>query len=300
MKDNTRTILIILLILTLFIAAASVFIGIQLQQRTVNPEETSAACVTGKARCRSDDATICPNLHPSDGNPVIDAMVGQLCGGGGAPNSTEYGDCTFLDACAPHVSELDSNGNRRQCVGTKYVDVFADIFRVSTGESSKGSFIGCNVFNQSQNCFCSQTVNVREGFTSGQVFCFDDAGSDSCGARTTLAVTNTPTPTLTNTPTNTPTVTPTVTLTGTPTPTPSISPSITVTITSTPTVTPSVTGTSTPTPSVTIIVTPAVTLIPTLPPTALINDSADRILIASILVLAGIGVYVVRGKQKFQ
>jgi hypothetical protein len=299
MKDNTRTILIILLILTLFIAVAAIYIGIQLQQRGTAPTDIAAACVTGTVRCRTDNPTICPNTHPSDGNPVIDAMVGQLCGGAGAPNSTEFGDCTYFDACAPHINPT---ANDSQCVGATYTDVSASIIRLSTGESQNGSFIGCsvNIVNGRQlNCFCTQNVAVRSGFTTGTIQCFTDNNNDSCGAKIIAQVTDTPTPTNTPLPTSTPAPTSTPTLTpvatGTPTVTPSASPSITLTVT--PTLTPPFSPTATPTPSATVIFTPVLTPIPTLPATALINDSADRLIVAVVLVLGGFGLYVLRGKQ---
>ncbi len=303
MNNNTRLVLIILFVFTLIIAASAIFVGIQLQQRNTTPTPASAACVTGTVQCRSDVSSICGTLHPGDNNPVIDAMVGQLCGGAGAASNTDWGSCTFLDACAPHVNPL-TNGQPTQCSVGNYTDVNAPFIRLSQGEPDRGSFIGCQVGVQANNCFCSQDVSNRSGFTTGVVTCLPDRNNDSCSARIvsvtntptpTVTFTNTPVPTFTNTPTATPSVTLTPTQTGTPTPTPSASPSITPT----PTASPSITATATPTvtPTHTPTRTPTPTVSPTLPATALISDSTDRILAAVVFIILGVMLYTIRKPQ---
>jgi hypothetical protein len=301
MNKNTRLVLIILFVFTLIIAAGAIFVGVQLQQRQTTPTPASAACVTGTVQCRTDVSSICGSLHPSDGNPVIDAMVGQLCGGAGAASNIDWGSCTFLDACAPHVNPL-TGGQPTQCSVGVYTDVNAAFIRLSQGEPDRGSFIGCQLGAQSNNCFCSQDVSDRSGFTSGVVTCLPDRNNDSCSARiVSITDTPTPTPTLTNTPTptftNTPTITSTPVSTGTPSPTPSASPSITPTPTASPSITATPTITPTHSPTATPTHTPTPTVSPTLPATALISDSSDRILAAVVFIVLGIILYAIRKPQ---
>ncbi len=130
----------------------------------------------------------------------------------------------------------------------------------------------------------------------------------------TLTVTNTPTPsptfvivdTSTPTPTPTPSATPSPTPTSTNTPTPTATNSPTPTATHSPTPTPTSAGTATPTPTGTLTITPSptgliFTVTPTpstdpnnnnnLPGTALISDSADRLLVAFVLIATGMLAY---------
>jgi len=101
-------------------------------------------------------------------------MVGQFCW-----NGVNWGACDFFDACAPHVVPGAS------CAGN-YADFGSQIIRVSYGEPSRGAFIGCNLYNQNQNCFCpgnSSSPARGSAFSSGTVVCYDDISLDSCGAK---------------------------------------------------------------------------------------------------------------------
>ncbi|MFQ5493426.1 MAG: hypothetical protein ACE5DX_04675 [Candidatus Dojkabacteria bacterium] len=267
MDPKRRTLILALFVLTVVIGGVAVYVGIQLSQRPTTPQPVIAACVTGTVQCRTDNPGICPNTNPSDGNPVIAAMVGQLCGGGGAPSSTDWGNCTYFDACAPHVNETAANP--AQVCTANYLDVSSQIIRVSSGEPANGSFIGCEAnpsgVHTGRNCFCSENVAERSTFSGGDITCVVDAGDDSCAARVAAAASPTPTPSVTDSPT--PTVTPS--------PTPIITVSITLTPTPSPTVTTSVTPTPTPTTTTTIVATPTPT--PTLAPTATLTPTVTPI-----------------------
>jgi hypothetical protein len=126
------------------------------------PGPILAACV----ECENDHPGICNLYSPS---PQFNAMVGRYCGA-----ST----CTFFDACAPHTQ------NNASCDGSNYNDLSARLIRLSVGESWRGSFVGCNASNQSENCFCNGGASVG-GSVSGTVQCYDDSGDDSCAARQT-------------------------------------------------------------------------------------------------------------------
>ncbi len=178
--------------LSIILTVVSIIAGVYLvknNQNLNNKATTNTFCV----QCRSDDSSVCSGFYSA--NPAFNKMAGHWCG-----EST----CTTFDACAPHVRSGTS------CVNGRYTDLDAKIQRLSSGEANNGAFVGCNVDNQNQNCFCDLNF-------SGNVYCLNDENNDSCAARQRTP-TNPPPPT--NTPTPVPSNTPTPTNTPTPPPTP--------------------------------------------------------------------------------
>src|SRR3990172_6796245 len=183
-----RILLVLLSLLVVVLAGAAIYIGIRLQQQSTAPEEAAAACSPGTIECRRDNPAICSSLYSA--NPTYNSMVGRYCNG-------VCTDTNFFDACAPHVI------NGSSCTGNYVDSPNTRIIRLSDGEKSRGSFIGCDASNQGNNCFCGPpggfSVTPRgSSFSSGTITCLPDIldGSgrpDSCGARST-STGPTPTP----------------------------------------------------------------------------------------------------------
>lgn len=81
----------------------------------------------------------------------------RLCTSSGTLSST----CVRADACAAQVQQVSEG---MSCTGLQ---------RISFGEASKGSFVGCS---GTKNCFCGNSTDPNS------VVCFEDVGADSCGA----------------------------------------------------------------------------------------------------------------------
>jgi hypothetical protein len=146
-----------------------------------------------------------------------------------------------------------------------YPGINEPIQNLSTDTFIEGAFIGCDINNQINNCFC--TVDSDNTIQStASIECFGDQRVDGlynyCGARTFAGGSATPTPTVTPSITDEPTTTPSLTDTGT----------------STPTVTDSPVVTTTP--------------LPTVPVTSLTSsDETDRIIFAMILIISSLLIF---------
>ncbi|MFQ5493665.1 MAG: hypothetical protein ACE5DX_05920 [Candidatus Dojkabacteria bacterium] len=160
---------------------------------------------------------------------------------------------------------------------------------------SRNGTEGFLIFESAADTFAPMWIQILQ---DGRIF---DEIPDCSGAPSptpTNTTVQTPTPTLTGTPTQTPTQTltgtPTQTPTQTPTNTPTSSPTPTQTPTPTPTTTTTIVATDTPTPTPTPTAGPSISPSPTttIPPTALISDTADRVLIGLVMLIMGMGIYV--------
>lgn len=289
METNWRRIIIYLLIfLTIVAIVVAVVLSLNLTggggptptptpsvtiTTTATPSTDPATC-EGKGstrvsvKCRKDDSSVCPGTNGSDA--IQNTMVGQeVCG------NDDVGKCGFYEACAPTVQE-------GMACNSAYPGLNLNLKNLSSQSFDEGQFVGCDVNNQANNCFCGD-------FTSGsEVSCVQDERVNNyynfCGARTfSGGVTQTPT----------------VTVTGSVSPTPSV-------VCPTAPTCPSgqvldqapagpdgcitficiSSGTITTTPTTTATVTPS------LPDTALTgSDELDRIILAILLIVAGGLVY---------
>ena len=144
---------------------ASGLVCISLRCRTiVDDSNPNVQCISGKWYCGATAGCTTPG-------------TGKLCNLGTISGQS----CTVADACA----NLTANGaltNGMLCDG---------LTRLSTGEASRGAFVGCS---GRQNCFCPGTSTaVGSTVPSGNtVSCFDDIGNDSCGAGTITTTTTNP------------------------------------------------------------------------------------------------------------
>lgn len=152
---------------------------------------------------------------------------GSGCGAGQqrlCMSNGQLGGCVQSDACAAQVQQVQPGVT--SCNG---------LTRLSTGEGSRGAFVGCS---GTLNCFCNSSPDYFDASRGevlrggGTVVCLEDLASDSCAAPglnqpaqpTPIAAVPTPTPSVGQEQQNNPTPTPQDNPQPTPNPTPNPTP----------------------------------------------------------------------------